>query len=188
MEQEQRKVEITDEEQPEQNVGEETENEEMSEAFAQLQAELERMRSDAEEVQNRYLRALADYDNFRKRQREETARQISVAREQMLCKLLPIVDNLERGLAAAEEQHSFESLLEGVTLTLRQMQEMMQREGVEPIEAVGQEFNPELHEAMMRVETSDQPENTVVDEFEKGYTFSGRVLRPSRVAVAANPE
>lgn len=151
-----------------------------------LQGELEQLRKDAEESRDRYLRTLADFDNFRKRQREETARQVNLAREDIILQMLSVADNFQRALDAAEAGHSYEALMEGVSLTLRQVNEMLRKEGVEPIEAVGQEFDPEFHEAMMRVETDAYPENTVIDEFEKGYTLNGKVLRPSRVRVAVN--
>ena len=151
-----------------------------------LQEELEQLRTGVEESHNRYLRTLADFDNFRKRQREETIRKANLVREELVLKLLPVLDNFERALAAAEEKHSYDSLVEGVSLTLRQMREMLADQGVQSIEAVGREFDPELHEAMMRVETGEHPENTVVDELEKGYTINGKVLRPSRVRVAAS--
>lgn len=163
----------------------EPERDKLAEHIAALQAELEQLKSDAAESHDRYLRAVADFDNFRKRQREETARRVNLAREELLIKVLPIIDNFERAVRAAETQHSYDSLLEGVNLTLRQMQELLAREGVKPIEAVGQQFDPGLHEAMMRVETDEFPENTIVDELEKGYTIDGRVLRPSRVRVAS---
>ena len=166
------------------SVEEEIEPDKLAADIAALQGELEQLKSDAEESHNRYLRALADFDNFRKRRREETARRTNLAREELILKLLPIVDNFERALKAAEEKHSYESLVEGVTLTLKHMTEMLEKEGVEPIEAVGQEFDPELHEAMMRVETDEYPDNTVIDELEKGYTLNGKVLRPARVRVA----
>lgn len=149
-----------------------------------LQAELDQQRANLDEIHNRYLRTMADFDNYRKRQRDETARHANLAREGLLIKILPIMDNFERALQAAEAQHSYESLLEGVSLTLRQLKEALQKEGLEPIKAVGQEFNPELHEALMRVTTDEYPENTVIDELEKGYTLCGKVLRPSRVRVA----
>ncbi len=163
---------------------EEIEPDKLAADIASLQEELEQLKTDAEESHSRYLRTLADFDNFRKRQREETARRADLAREGLVLKLLPILDNFERALAAAEEQHSYDSLVEGVSLTLRQIREMLSAEGVEPIEAVGQEFNPELHEAMMCVETDECADNTVVDELEKGYTINGKLLRPSRVRVA----
>ena len=152
-----------------------------------LQQEIETLRKDAEETQNSYLRVLADFDNYRKRQREETSRLTDYAREQIILKLLPIVDNFDRSVQAAEAEHSYDSLVEGVALTLRQLREMLEKEGLEQIEAVGQEFNPEVHEALMRVETDEYPENTVVDELEKGYTLNGKVIRAARVRVAASP-
>lgn len=149
-----------------------------------FQAQTKQLMQDIEEANNKYLRSLADFDNFRKRQREEVARQISWAREALLSQMLSISDNLERALSAANSASDFDSLLEGVSLTLRQMVELFKKEGVEPIEAEGLEFNPELHEAMMRDTSGEHPENTVIQEFEKGYTFDGRVIRPSKVKVS----
>jgi len=161
--------------------------EELVQEIESMQGELEQLRKDAEESRDHYLRVLADFDNFRKRQREEVTRRISVAREDLLLKLLPIVDNFGRALQSAEQQHSYESMVEGVSLTLRQILDLLSQEGVQPVEAVGQEFNPELHEAVMRVETDEYPEGTVIEELERGYTLDGRILRPSRVSVAVRP-
>lgn len=153
-----------------------------------LQNELEQLRKDAEESRDHYLRVLADFDNFRKRQREEVSRRICIAREEIFLKLLPIIENFQRALESAEAQHSYESLVEGVSLTLRQMLELLEKEGVRPIEALGQQFNPELHEAVTRTETDEYPEGTILEEYERGYTIDGKVLRPSRVRVAVAPE
>jgi len=152
----------------------------------ELRREIDTLRQTVEETQSSYLRVLADFDNYRKRQRDETSRLTDLAREQLILKLLPIIDNFERTLAAAEAEHSYESLVEGVTLTLKSIREMLEREGLQPIEAVGQEFNPELHEALVRVETDEYADNTVVEELEKGYTLNGKVIRPARVKVAAS--
>ena len=152
----------------------------------ELEREIELLRTSVEETQNAYLRIMADFDNFRKRQREETARLTSCAREELILKLLPMVDNFDRTLQAAEAEHSYESLVEGVTLTLKHIREMLEKEGLEPIEAVGQQFDPEFHDALMRVETDDYHDNTIIDEIEKGYTLNGKVLRPARVRVAAS--
>jgi len=158
-----------------------------SAGYGEILSEIERLRGDVEEAQNRYLRTLADFDNFRKRQREETSRQIARARDELMLQLLPVVDNIERSIRSAEALHSYDALVEGVSLTMRQLSDVLAKEGVEPIAAVGQAFDPELHEAMMRVETQDCAENTVVEELEKGYTMEGRVLRPARVSVAVSP-
>ena len=172
-------------EQPEDQV-EEIQSDELAADIAALQVELDQLQKDAAEAHDRYLRTLADFDNYRKRQREETIRQANLAREEIILKVLPVIDNFERSVQAAEAQHSYEALAEGVSLTLKQMREMLEREGVEPIEAVGQEFNPELHDALMCCETDEYPENTVIDEIEKGYIYKGKVLRPARVRVATS--
>jgi molecular chaperone GrpE len=177
-----------DDEQPEEMNQEEMAVDQLASEIQSLQEELEQLRKDAEESRDHYVRVLADFDNFRKRQRDEVARRIAIAREELLIKLLPIIDNFQRALQSAEAQHSYESLVEGVSMTLRQVLDMLQKEGVQPIEAVGQQFNPELHEAVARVETDEHPENTIIDEYERGYTIDGRVLRPSRVRVAVAPE
>lgn len=161
------------------------ENEEaLSSDMEALQDEIEKLQTSAKDAHDKYVRTLADFDNFRKRQREETSRACDFARIEVISALLPIIDNFERSVQAAEEQHSYDALVEGVSLTLRQLNDMLTKQGVEPIESVGQEFNPELHEALMRVETDEYPENTIVDELEKGYTLNGKTLRPARVRVA----
>ncbi len=176
-------VEATNMEQ-EEMVPEDVCKDKLAEDIKLLQTELEKLQKDAEESHDRYLRTLADFDNFRKRQRDETTRLINAARDELLLQVISIMDNFNRTLQAAESTHTYESLLEGVNLTVRQMKEMLEREGVQEISAVGEEFNPEVHEAVMREETDEYPENTIIDEFEKGYIINGRVLRPARVRVA----
>ena len=163
------------------------EAEKLATEIESLRGELEQLRKDTEESRDHYLRVLADFDNFRKRQRDEVKRRISIAKEDIINKLLPVIDNFKRALDSAEAQHSYESLVEGVSLTLRQINDILEKEGVQAIDSVGQEFNPELHEAMMRTETDEYPENTIIEEFEKGFIIDDRVLRPSRVRVAVAP-
>ena len=153
-------------------------------AFSLMQQQVEQLKQEVDEAKNNYLRSLADFDNFRKRQREEVARQISWAREALLLQMIGIADNLNRALTSADSSKDAESLIEGVNLILRQMQELLKKEGVEPIVAEGEEFNPELHDAMMRDTSGEHPENTVIQEFEKGYTMDGRVVRPAKVKVS----
>ena len=168
-------------------IDEEIELEKLVEDFGMLQTELDHLRADADESRDKYLRTLADFDNFRKRQRDETARLVSCGREELIQKLLPVIDNFRRALESAEAGHSYEALVEGASLTLRQMTEMLEKEGVEPIEAAGKPFDPEFHEAMMTVETDEYPDHSVIDEFETGYILNGKVLRPARVRVAVAP-
>ena len=182
--QEKRGTEQEQEEQTQFEGQEDMQADELAADISAMQGELETLQQDAAKTHDLYVRTLADFDNFRKRQRDETARLSSVAREDLLLKILPIMDNFQRSLQAAEAQHSYEALVEGVSLTLKQMRDMLEREGVKPIVATGEEFNPEVHEAMMCVETDEYPDNTIIDELETGYTINGKVLRPSRVRVA----
>jgi len=175
-----RKVKVEPEDQEAEEVGQDV----LAEDFEALQAEMSQLQKDAEEAHNRYLRTLADFDNFRKRQRDETARLCDFAKEEVISKLLPILDNFERSVDAAEAQHSYDALVEGVSLTLKGLRDLLDKEGVVPMEAVGQEFNPELHEALMRTHTDEYPEHTILEEFERGYTINGKVIRPARVRVA----
>lgn len=153
--------------------------------LAAVLADIEKLKTDAEESHNRYLRAMADFDNYRKRQREEICLRTDQAIDKLLSGILPILDGFERTLDAAKDKHSFEALMEGVEITLKQLRDLLAKEGVEEIPSIGSQFDPNLHEAMMRLETDDVPENTIVAEFEKGYARNGRPLRTAKVQVAA---
>lgn len=161
----------------------------------ELQSEIERLRVELEEQKKRtqeehdqHLRALADFSNYKRRHQDDYKEAARFAGQEMILKILPALDNFERALQAADQTKSFESLVEGIKLTLKQVKDILEREGVQTIQAVGQEFDPMLHEAVMRFETDEYPENTVVEEFQTGYTHHGKVIRPSRVKVAALPE
>lgn len=151
-----------------------------------LQAELEATRRALEEEHNRYLRSLADFSNFKRRRQEEAEAQIKFANQELIIKLLPVIDNFERALQASQANHNFDALAEGVSLTLRQVRDMLEKEGVTPIDAVGQEFDPNIHEAVMRIESDEYPDNTVVEELERGYMQNSRVIRPAKVKVATH--
>lgn len=138
------------------------------------------------EKQDNLLRTLADFDNFRRRTRQEMEEIRRIALEEFLRGLLRVMDNFERALQSAEESQSFEKLLEGVQLTHRQLQALLREAGVEPIEAVGKPFDPNFHEAVQRVESPEHPDETVLEEVERGYMIQSRVLRPSRVKVVKN--
>ena len=161
---------------------------ELREEVERLRVEIEEERARTKEEHDRYLRALADFSNYRRRHQEEYAQAMQFASQELILKILPAIDNFERALQAAEQIESFESLVEGVKLTLRQLKDIIEKEGVRPIEAVGQQFDPMMHEAVMRVETDEYPENTVVEEVETGYVLGDRVIRPARVKVAASPD
>ncbi|MDW8106465.1 MAG: nucleotide exchange factor GrpE [Armatimonadota bacterium] len=170
---------------PEQEVSPEGATSEMS--IEQLQARVAELEQAYEEQRNLYLRALADFQNYRRRQQEEMERQRALLLESLMEELLPILDNFERALQAAEATRDLEPLLEGVRLTERQIKALLSRYDIHPIEAVGQPFDPNLHEAIQRVETDDYEDGIVIDEVERGYRMGERVLRPSRVIVARRP-
>jgi molecular chaperone GrpE len=149
----------------------------------ELEEQVRQKEKQIEEEHNQYLRVLAEFKNFRRRSEDQGKEQIQFANRELIIGLLPLLDNFERAIAAAEKNQSFEALIGGVMLTLRQFQDYLKKHGVEPIEAVGKEFDPNLHEAVSRVEDGDAPDNTVVEEFQRGYMMRERVLRPAMVKV-----
>jgi len=150
-----------------------------------LQAELEEARTKMEESEKNLLYLQAEFQNFRRRQREEQAELQRFANGELIRDLLPILDNFERALAAAEQTRNFDALIGGVSGTLKQLQAFLQKAGVQPIEAAGKEFDPRYHEAVGHAEGSGLPANTVAEEVQRGYQMHDRVLRPSLVKVAS---
>lgn len=153
---------------------------------ADLEARITALEKELEESRNQNLRTLAEFQNFKRRSDEQRGEISQFANRELILGILPILDNFERALNAAEDSDSYDKLIGGVALTLRQLQDYLTKNGVEPIEAVGEEFDPNYHEAIGRVEDGDQPENTVVEEVQRGYRMHNRVLRPSMVKVAAH--
>jgi molecular chaperone GrpE len=142
----------------------------------------------AEKEHENLLRALADFDNYRRRMRAEMDHAKQLAVEDLILRLLPILDNFERAIKVAEEIKDYDALHGGVILILRQLRDVLEKEGVTPIEAEGQQFDPMKHEAVMRVDTNEYPDNTIIEEFQKGYMLGNKVLRPSMVKVAKKPQ
>jgi len=158
---------------------------ELKERLSQAEAELEKKNGLLKEADERYLRLYAEFDNYRKRARQEIEEIRARAAEGLLRALLPVVDNLERAVAAGAGAGKDPKLLaEGVELVLRQFLQELARAGVSPIEAAGKPFDPNLHEAVAYEESAELPEGTVIEEFQKGYYLNGKVLRPSMVKVA----
>ncbi|MFH1149727.1 MAG: nucleotide exchange factor GrpE [Actinomycetota bacterium] len=135
------------------------------------------------ELLDNLQRLKADFDNYRKRMVKEQTRILETAEAELVQKLLPVIDNLERALASADEEES-KSLHDGVAMVLEMMQGVLGREGLEVIDPQGEPFDPEHHEAMMVVETDECPEDTVVEVIQKGYRFRGVLLRPAMVQVS----
>ena len=134
-----------------------------------------------EDLTDRLKRNMAEFDNFRKRTEKEKSSMYVIGAKDIIEKILPVVDNFERGLAQAPEDDPF---AEGMQKIYKQFTTTMEGMGVEPIEAVGKEFNPDFHNAVMHVEDESVGENIVVEELQKGYTYKGFVVRHSMVKVA----
>lgn len=137
-----------------------------------------------QELQDKYLRLAAEFENYKRRAQRDQREYVQFANEGLLKELLPIVDNLERAIQASKEQRESEGLVQGVELTLKQFLETLMKFGVRRIDSVGTLFDPALHQAVARVESADAPENTVLEEYQKGYLLHDRVLRAAMVAVA----
>ncbi len=160
-----------------------------------LKAEVESLkeaiaRKDKEiaELKDKYLRTLAESENVRKRIRQQSEESIRLQRENLLRDLLPVVDNLERAVAAARGGGNGKSIVEGVEMVLASMLDFLKAQGVTPEESVGRPFNPAHHEAIDHVPSDTHPPNTVVQEFHRAYKVGERVLRPARVVVAKGAE
>ena len=137
-----------------------------------------------EELSDKLLRQMAEFDNFRKRSEKEKAAMYDIGAKNVIDKLLPIVDNFERGFTTVAEEDKEDAFVAGMEMVYKQLMTMFETIGVKPIEAVGKEFNPDLHNAVMHVEDENVGENIIVEEFQKGYTYHDIVVRYSMVKVA----
>ena len=147
--------------------------------------DLERALAEAEENQNRYLRTAAELDNFRKRTVRIRAETRDDTLRDMLLQVAPLLDNFRRALG--QEASDPAALREGIEIIFRQFNEILSGYGLEEIEAEGQGFDPNQHEAMLQIPSEEHPPGTVMQEMEKGYKLNGRVIRPSRVVVSTAP-
>ena len=148
-------------------------------------SELEQAQQEAKEARDEMLRMRAETDNLRKRLQKEKQDSVQFANERLIKQLIPIFENLDRALKAPDT--NVESLKEGVQLTADQAHALFKKENVEPIKAVGESFDPSVHEVLSQIESNDHDENTVIEEYSKGYRMNSRVLLPSRVVIAKKP-
>lgn len=136
-----------------------------------------------EGLEDRVKRQMAEFENFRRRTEKEKQQMFSMGERNVIEKMLPIVDNFERGLAAVPEEEKGGALASGMEMVYRQLLKQLEDLGVTPIEAVGQEFNPDFHNAVMQVASEEYPSGTVAQEFQKGYKYRDQVIRYSMVGV-----
>ena len=174
--------------------GEQEGRKEEDSAAESVEAEVspeERMKEllkEKEEVDDKFVRLMADFDNFKKRASKEKREIIQFGNEGLLKDILPIIDNIERLLTYSHQEASWKSFQEGIELLLAEVGKTLATYGVEPIEAMGKPFDPNLHQAMQRSETEEVEANTIVEVYQKGYVYRGRLLRPSLVVVAVPPK
>ena len=137
-----------------------------------------------DELTDRLTRQMAEFDNFRKRTEKEKSQMYEIGAKDIIEKILPIVDNFERGLSSMPEEEKATPFAEGMEKIYKQLMTTLEGIGVKPIEAVGQEFNPDFHNAVMHVEDEELGENIIAEEFQKGYMYRDSVVRHSMVKVA----
>lgn len=137
-----------------------------------------------EELTDRLKRQMAEFDNFRKRTEKEKTQMYEIGAKSVIEKILPVIDNFERGFATVTEEEKANPFVEGMDKVYKQMMTTLNEIGVTPIEALGEEFNPDFHNAVMHVEDEEAGENVIVEEFQKGYLYKETVVRHSMVKVA----
>jgi molecular chaperone GrpE len=148
------------------------------------QTDLEKAVKEAEGNRDRWLRAVADLENFKKRSMQEKSKLIKYKEEDLLRELLPIVDNLERALAHGTKGEKKDPVAQGVNMVMGMFKEVLKKYGVAEIESLGANFDPQFHEAIAQEPVQNGPSNVVSKELEKGYMYKDRLLRPSKVVVS----
>ncbi|ARW39714.1 MULTISPECIES: nucleotide exchange factor GrpE [Bacillus] len=172
-EQEEMTEQAASEEQHEETVGQEED----------LQHQIDELQGLLDEKENKLLRVQADFENYKRRSRLEMEAAQKYRSQNVVTEILPALDNFERALQVEAESEQTKSLLQGMEMVRRQLIDALEKEGVEAIEAVGQEFDPNLHQAVMQVEDENFGSNIVIEELQKGYKLKDRVIRPSMVKV-----
>lgn len=147
--------------------------------------ELLKIGAECDSLREHLLRARAEFDNYRKRMAREMEHVRRTAAEQLIRELLPVVDNLERALSHADDRDS--ALGQGVEMVARQLAGVLQAKGVEPIPALGESFNPNVHEALAHQPSDEHPADVITNEYERGYRIGEYVLRPAKVVVSSGP-
>jgi molecular chaperone GrpE len=153
-----------------------------------FRGKFEEKEKEAKENYDRWLRAVAELENYKKRMAKEKLDLSKYANEQLLKEILPIVDNLERAIEHSHNPKGSKALYDGVKMIAKQLLTVLEKFGIRRIEALNEPFDPNYHEAMMQLETQEHKENIVVRELEKGYLLHDRLIRPSKVAISKSPD
>lgn len=152
-----------------------------AEALDQLRIERDGLKAERDEMKELLVRRQAEFDNFRKRTEKERSEYVQYAGSEIVREVLPILDDFERAMKVSGASPEY---TKGIEMIYSRLYENLKKQGLEPIESVGKNFDPHLHQAVERVETKDAADGTILDEFQRGYNFKGRLLRPSMVKVA----
>lgn len=146
------------------------------------------LEAERDKLKDQLLRTAADFDNFRKRSRKDVDQAERRGRESMLREVLPIIDNLQRAVDAADSAQDLEAVLSGVQMVLKLFEDTATRIGLTRVESVGTRFDPNIHDAFQQIETDEHPPGTIVQEYQPGYMLGDRLLRPAMVVVARKPQ
>jgi len=151
--------------------------------MARLKERIELLQKEKEEIFAKLQRVSADYSNFQKRVPKQIADSIAYEKEKIIKVLLPVLDNFEHTLAGSHSSENVETVVKGVQIIYDQMLDILKSQGIEQINAMDKEFDPALHQAVMRKQDAEKEDGVVLEEFQKGYRLNGRLIRPSKVAV-----
>ncbi|MFP4136433.1 MAG: nucleotide exchange factor GrpE [Candidatus Acetothermia bacterium] len=162
-------------------------NEAEEEELAELKEALEEKDDKIDNLKDRIRHLKADFDNYKKRQGDKTDERVEKEKGKLIMDLVPIYDNLDRAFKSFEKNGDEESFIEGIERIYAQFDEFLDRHEVELIQAEGEKFNPNEHEALMRVESKEYEDNEITEEFERGYRYKNKVLKPSKVKVNVRP-
>ena len=163
------------------------EPEDRSEQIESLEKELAEKEETIEELKDRIRHLKADFDNYKKRQGDKKEEAVEQAKGKVIMDVVPIYDNLDRAFKSFEKNDDKDSFIEGIEKIYAQFDEFLSKREVELIKAEGEKFDPNKHQALMRVESDEHEHNEITEEFERGYKFKDRVLKPSKVKVNINP-
>jgi molecular chaperone GrpE len=153
--------------------------------LASVTAERDQLQAETAELQDRLLRRQAEFENYRRRVERDRSDFLQYAGMEVVRDILPVLDDFERALKVESSDAGYRK---GVELIFQRLEETLKKIGLEPIETqAGQEFDPNLHQAVVRFETDEAPDHTILEEFQRGYNFKGKLLRPAMVKVAVNP-
>ena len=146
--------------------------------------EIKKLKQENENLKDQFLRKVAEFDNYKKRTEREAIMWIQNANEQLIMRLLPIIDDMERSLSHGKQDNNSESIIEGAELIYKKLIDILDKEGLKPMNSLGEDFNPEKHDALLQIEKAKTESGKIVEEHLKGYYLNDKVIRHAQVIVA----